>query len=97
MSGAAKKVFSKGWTAFAMVGAGVGRVDKYQEGYQGKPFTWRDIGPQVIPKLAGRLHHGHNMEQQMKGKWEMERVRAKLIQETPPFQTNYPNRPIIKY
>ncbi|HVK99847.1 MAG TPA: hypothetical protein VM553_08545 [Dongiaceae bacterium] len=97
MSGAARKVLSNGWKAFGMIGTGVGLADQYHQGYQGKPFGWTDIGPQAIPKFAGRLHHGHNMEQQMKGKWEMEKTRAKLVQETPPFQTNYPNRPIIKY
>lgn len=90
-------MFRSGWKVFGAIGSAVGAASQYKSGYEGKSFTWEDMGPQVAPKLAGRLHYGHNQQKQMEGRWEMESHRAKLMAETPPFTTNYPNRPFIKY
>ncbi len=58
---------------------------------------WPDTGPQAFPKLAGQLVYGHNAKKQMEGNWAVAEHRAKLVSETPPFTTNYPNRPVIKW
>lgn len=88
---------ARGWGAFAALGTAIGFADKYSEGMQGKPMSWTDIGPQVVPKIAGRLHYGYNQQKQMEGNWAVAEHRAKLIAETPPFTTNYPSRPVIKW
>ncbi len=92
---------SKLWKTFAAVGSAVGTLSQFHDGAQGKAMGWPDIGPQAFPKFTGKftgqLLHSHNMLKQMEGNWATAEHRAKLVAETPPFTTNYPNRPIIKY
>ena len=64
------------WKVFSAVGTAVTGVYQYNQGLQGKPVDWGDTGPQVLPKLAGRVHHTHNEYKQMEGRWEDARVRA---------------------
>ncbi|MDQ3288624.1 MAG: hypothetical protein M3Q42_10280 [Pseudomonadota bacterium] len=84
------------WTAFATIGSAVGTLSQFQDGSQGKSMDWKDTGPQAFPKLAGRLLYGHNAHKQMEGNWAVADHRAKLLANTPPLTTNYPNRPVIK-
>ena len=85
------------WKTFAAVGSAVGTLSQFHDGAQGKAMGWPDIGPQAFPKFTGQLLHGYNAKKQMEGNWAVAEHCAKLIAETPPLTTNYPNRPIIKY
>jgi hypothetical protein len=81
------------WKTFAVIGGAVSTADAYHQGYRGKDLRLTDFGPQGIPKILGRLHHGYNIEQQMKGDWERNRARLDAIRDTPPLTTNYPKHP----
>lgn len=84
------------WNAFKTIGTAVGALSQFRDGSQGKEIGWPDFGPQAIPKKTGQLLHTHNAKKQMEGNWAVAEHRAKLVEKTPPFTTNYPNRPIIK-
>lgn len=62
----ALKVFS----AIGTVGTIAGWGEKYQDGYQRKPFTTSDLAPWNGPaKLMGMFHRSHNDLAEMRGRW----------------------------